>query len=478
MLAPPLGPAMMGSRRQSLATPSSSQPGSRRPSNVGIINLGPSSPPGSRGGSRRPSGVGGLSESPAKPREPDEDRGPRFKAKRTDDKTSRDISGDLQQAAVFANFDPVFLKRLTEYMAMDMLSPGDVIIRQGEEGDKMYFLYRGSVEVIANGTRVATLGSGSIFGEMALFGEKKRTATIKALELSDVRSIDHTFFQVLVQKFPEEQSFFQNLAAVRKKELSELTARNPVDGPSRVETTESARRSMDRRRSSGGGHSVVSDETASFTGLSIPGGDDTTEISERPQDPLQELQKQLEERLQASFSETPRGRGNDGETKSANTARTAAPAPAQQPNGAPVQATPVINFQLMALQEQDPDEALSPGLQEFLASDELAQAQLAAKSKAKPKAQVSVGRRQMIGLRGRGSLTSEVSGRMLSTFEENATLTSRKSKLTLVDKIRQDNFALRAQVGGIVKHFKDGGAYAPPRKRKETPRVLPSLAAA
>lgn len=60
-------------------------------------------------------------------------------------------------------------------------SDGDNIFRQGDYGDAMYLLYSGEVEITredgGEGTCLAQLGPGDLFGEMALIDNKPRSAT-------------------------------------------------------------------------------------------------------------------------------------------------------------------------------------------------------------------------------------------------------------------------------------------------------------
>ena len=70
---------------------------------------------------------------------------------------------------------------------------GDVICRQGEAGHEMYFIKKGEVEVHINGACLACMGPGEIFGEISLFYNINRSATIKAFT-------EHTVVGVLSRR--------------------------------------------------------------------------------------------------------------------------------------------------------------------------------------------------------------------------------------------------------------------------------------
>lgn len=58
---------------------------------------------------------------------------------------------------------------------------GTIICEQGTTGNEMFILQSGTIDVITNGNKVATIEeSGTVTGEMALFLGEKRTATLKA----------------------------------------------------------------------------------------------------------------------------------------------------------------------------------------------------------------------------------------------------------------------------------------------------------
>ena len=71
---------------------------------------------------------------------------------------------------------------------------GEPIIRQGQEGDCMYVVQEGRVEVVQetdHGPRhLAYLNTGDFFGEMAVFEKETRSATVRAAGEAKVLKVD------------------------------------------------------------------------------------------------------------------------------------------------------------------------------------------------------------------------------------------------------------------------------------------------
>jgi len=85
---------------------------------------------------------------------------------------------------------------------------GDVIIRDGEFGDNMYILTAGKADIFKNygelgEVKVASLSSGDFFGEMSLFLNRERTATVVAAEYMSVFVLNHANALDFFQSQPE-----------------------------------------------------------------------------------------------------------------------------------------------------------------------------------------------------------------------------------------------------------------------------------
>eukprot|EP00930_Biecheleria_cincta_P074020 TRINITY_DN61256_c0_g1_i1.p1 TRINITY_DN61256_c0_g1~~TRINITY_DN61256_c0_g1_i1.p1 ORF type:complete len:487 (+),score=62.94 TRINITY_DN61256_c0_g1_i1:73-1533(+) len=152
------------------------------------------------------------------------DRQP-FKSLRSDLNAPRyrQVSCDsLRKSNFFQHSCPSFVSQLAGSLQVEMFNQGDVIIKEGDTADKLYWLQKGEVEVlIANASiRVATLQAGTLFGEMGLFGHlgdafAKRTATVRALDFCDCRTADRFQFHYILKQFPREMKQFEAIAKER-----------------------------------------------------------------------------------------------------------------------------------------------------------------------------------------------------------------------------------------------------------------------
>jgi CRP-like cAMP-binding protein len=95
------------------------------------------------------------------------------------------VEDTLANIELFAELDSSDLARLAKVTVVREFKKGDVIVREGEAGVAFYIISRGTVEVVKSlGTAseqvVGTLKEGTFFGEMALFDNHLRSASVRA----------------------------------------------------------------------------------------------------------------------------------------------------------------------------------------------------------------------------------------------------------------------------------------------------------
>lgn len=114
----------------------------------------------------------------------------------------------LAVAAVLGVATYRFLRRHSLF-EIEEIEPGQVIFRQGEEGDCAYFIHNGEFAVIReeNGTEtvLARLSTGQYFGEMALIGNTARNATVRAVTPARVAILGKQNFLTMLSLMPRTQ---------------------------------------------------------------------------------------------------------------------------------------------------------------------------------------------------------------------------------------------------------------------------------
>jgi CRP-like cAMP-binding protein len=79
---------------------------------------------------------------------------------------------------------------------------GDVIVRQGAPADKFFIVVDGEVEVVRDSDgktrRLATLGKGQFFGEIAILRDAPRVATVRAVKPTTLFAMERDVFRSLV----------------------------------------------------------------------------------------------------------------------------------------------------------------------------------------------------------------------------------------------------------------------------------------
>ncbi|MGZ8431822.1 MAG: cyclic nucleotide-binding domain-containing protein, partial [Candidatus Deferrimicrobiaceae bacterium] len=111
--------------------------------------------------------------------------------------------------------------------------PGEIIVRQGDVGDCMYVIQSGKVEVViekeGKEVRLAQLGEGDFFGEMALFEKDVRSATVRPLGEVRVLTVDKKMFLRKIHDDPSLAFMIMQKMSRRIREMDEELMRIASD---------------------------------------------------------------------------------------------------------------------------------------------------------------------------------------------------------------------------------------------------------
>lgn len=122
------------------------------------------------------------------------------------------IKGNDKMQVLFGHLSDVQIEDVVNAFQEISASQGDFIIRQGDEGDCLYIINSGTVDVHVSrpgangqsphrdiGAKVASLGSGALFGELALMYSAPRAATVKIASAScKLWKLDREPFKMLL----------------------------------------------------------------------------------------------------------------------------------------------------------------------------------------------------------------------------------------------------------------------------------------
>ena len=123
-------------------------------------------------------------------------------------KNSSDTTIDfLKSIDIFSDLKIKEIKRLERTLHKRMYKKGEVIFNEGEPGAALYILREGEVEIIINYTSsspisITKLSKGMFFGEIALFDESARSATIVASRECEIIALSKPDFILFSKKEP------------------------------------------------------------------------------------------------------------------------------------------------------------------------------------------------------------------------------------------------------------------------------------
>ncbi len=123
---------------------------------------------------------------------------------------------------LFAGLDDKHLDSIAKLLRPRFVVPRELIVRKGDRGDAAFFIASGAAQVVLP-RRNVLLGSGDVFGEMALITGEPRQADVKAQTYSRLLVLRRVDFDRLMRANPDLGAKFNAIAETRRQaNLSEV----------------------------------------------------------------------------------------------------------------------------------------------------------------------------------------------------------------------------------------------------------------
>jgi len=138
--------------------------------------------------------------------------------------------GFLRSSDLFENQPDEVLQAVLVQGQVEDYGPGAIVFRQGDQGNRLYIVKSGVLEILAAPTDsadpvpVAYLGAGEVLGELALLTGSPRTATARSPERAELFTLEKAVFLDLMKSLP---AFSRNLCLVLAKRLEATTLKVP-----------------------------------------------------------------------------------------------------------------------------------------------------------------------------------------------------------------------------------------------------------
>jgi CRP/FNR family transcriptional regulator len=136
----------------------------------------------------------------------------------------------LGRVPAFATLEQSDLERIAQLSVPRQFEPGEVVFREGDSSDTCYVVREGHARAIhehGNGRTItlATFGPGDIFGELAMFEDELRSATVEAIEPTSVVAVLGPDMRRLMTEHPEISMRLVVALAGRLRETNERLSR-------------------------------------------------------------------------------------------------------------------------------------------------------------------------------------------------------------------------------------------------------------
>ncbi|HAF95981.1 MAG: hypothetical protein A2X34_02300 [Elusimicrobia bacterium GWC2_51_8] len=147
-----------------------------------------------------------------------------MKTLQTGDDEKSDFVKITRKINFFASMNMGLLEKILTYVTLYEYGAGEKVCRQGEKGDAFYAVKAGRLTVSVKkglifSKKLAELGPGDFFGEMALIDRAPRNATIACETAAKLFVLLSEHFEAAMRENPKLAEEMKSLAAARRFEL-------------------------------------------------------------------------------------------------------------------------------------------------------------------------------------------------------------------------------------------------------------------
>jgi CRP-like cAMP-binding protein len=126
----------------------------------------------------------------------------------------------LRANPIFAPLPPASIEHLAAKMIPVHVTAGEVVFRGGDAGDLFYIVENGRVAIRIDREKVVDAGPGEAFGEIALLRDVPRTATVVAVEDTDLLALERDEFIAAVTGYAPSREVADTVIAQRLGSLT------------------------------------------------------------------------------------------------------------------------------------------------------------------------------------------------------------------------------------------------------------------
>jgi CRP/FNR family cyclic AMP-dependent transcriptional regulator len=108
----------------------------------------------------------------------------------------------LQRVPLFAGLSKKELRLVAGHTEEVVVQAGKVLCREGESANEFGLIISGGAEVTRAGRRLAKLGPGEFYGEMAILDASPRSATVTATTACELIVMHRRDFSLLIDSVP------------------------------------------------------------------------------------------------------------------------------------------------------------------------------------------------------------------------------------------------------------------------------------